>query len=188
MHLTIGLDVALNRSGLVVLDNSEEILSHQLISVKPSLRYYDKLSSLYDSYCAVFTDVFLARPKNVSLVLEGRLRAGWNGSTLASIEGARVTAYHAFVLTATHNKCPITVVEVDPNDLKLYIAGKRNANKEEVRAALIKKLPSVTRLDYQEDVYDAVAIAVTYLRGSDDTRNQKITNPKPSRNRRKSSA
>ena len=151
----IGLDIALNKTGLVLVrDNT--VLDTKIIELKSGWKYYRKLVHLYEWYSGYFSNF-----TNPKLILEGRLKAGFSGNTLASIEGARVAAYLAFHSTLRQGEKDVYIYS--PSDVKLSIAGKRNANKEDMRLALSSF--SLTKgVPYQEDVYDAIALVIHHMR------------------------
>jgi Holliday junction resolvasome RuvABC endonuclease subunit len=167
--VVVALDCALNKTGLAILSKNEEILHTQLITVTNGWEYYRKIRYLYEVYSSIFEEVLTASPKSSILVLEGRLKAGWSGTALASIEGARITAFLAYYSILKQHEKDVSTVTYDPNGIKGFIAGKRNANKELMRESALSRFSLFNTLEYQEDIYDAIYIALYHLRGTHDT-------------------
>jgi Holliday junction resolvasome RuvABC endonuclease subunit len=162
-NITIGVDLALNKTGLAILGDDKEILHTQLIKVTGGWEYYRKIGYLYETYLDLFNDILTAEPSSSILALEGRLKAGWSGSTLASIEGARVACYLAYKNSCQNHEKDVNFSTHDPGKVKQFIAGKRNANKEELLAKAVSQFSWVSEVEYQEDIYDAIYIALLHM-------------------------
>lgn len=161
----ISIDIALNKSGVAVLSNLLEVEETSLITVTQSWDYYRKIAFLYDSYTDLFSRVLTASPSSHILVLEGRLKAGWRASSMASIEGARVSAYLAYHhICEKHEKKPEVFV-YDPNVVKYFIAKKRSANKDEMYEKALSRFSFLKGLEYQEDEFDAIYLGLYHLLG-----------------------
>ena len=162
-RLVIALDVALNKSGLAILSTEGDVLHTELIKVTPGWKYYQKIEYLYNEYLKLFDAVLTAKPAYSILVLEGRLKAGWSGTTLASIEGARITSFLAYYSTCQRHEKDVNVISYDPNDVKHFISGKRAAKKEELKQKALSQFTCLSGVDYQEDIYDAIYLALRHI-------------------------
>lgn len=161
--IVIALDVALNKSGLAILNLQGEVLHTEVIKVTSGWEYYRKIGYLYEEYEKLFDSILTAEPSSSILVLEGRLKAGWSGTTLASIEGARVASYLAYYSTCQRYEKDVKSVSYDPNEVKYFIAGKRSAKKEELREKALSRFTCLSSVDYQEDIYDAIYLALRHI-------------------------
>lgn len=172
-NILIALDVALNKSGLVVMDTDKRLLHSEVIEVKTHWDYYRKLDYLYDWYRAKFDAILTQEPKSAILVLEGRLKAGFSGNTLASIEGARVTAHRAFHTTAAQYEIDVKHVIYGPQKVKKYFAGRVNADKDMMYKAATSQFSQLSKLEYQEDIFDAIYLGLYHL--SEEAQNGKVS-------------
>lgn len=166
-RIVIALDIALNKSGFVVMDEKGKVLYTKVVEPNKKFKYYKKLSYLFEAFQEVFTLVLEKYPEHsVTLAMEDRLKAGWGGNTLATIEGARVTAYHAYRIACANAGKEVIMELHDPNDLKLQFTGKRNAGKMEMKSAS-ERYKSFDGIEYQEDIYDSIFLALRSLYGPD---------------------
>lgn len=156
--MVIGIDIALNTSGVAVKTGDEYQTS--LITVKPHWDYYRKLSHLQQEYRSLFSTLLTPERDSHILVLEGRLRAGWSANTMASIEGARVTVYLAFQDVCNDLGITPEVRVYDPNDVKKFIAGKRTANKTEMHESAVSRFSFLKDIEFQEDKFDAIYLCL----------------------------
>lgn len=161
-QILVTLDIALNKTGMSIMTTNNSVLSTRIIKVDEKTKYYDKLSELYTIYCELFTAIFQKyKDKSLILVLEGRLKAGFSGSALASIEGARVTVYHAFKNTASKYENSVEVVTYDPNSVKYGLSGKRNADKAYMFSSVSSYFSSLSKLSsLSEDELDAIYLGL----------------------------
>ena len=166
--IVIALDIALNKSGLAILNLQGEVLYTQVIKVTTGWEYYRKIGYLYEEYQSLFDTILTAKPASSILVLEGRLRAGWSGTTLASIEGARVASYLAYKSTCQRHEKDVNSTSYDPNEVKLFIAGKRAAKKDELKEKALSRFTCLADVEYQEDIYDAIYLALRHI-GKEDS-------------------
>jgi hypothetical protein len=113
-------------------------------------------------FTSVFDEIIQNNPETVTLVLEDRLKHGWSGATLASIEGARVTAYHAFRESFKSSQIKNDMVLYDPGIVKKHFTGKKTSQKSDVKKSAEKKNPIVKKYE-QEDVLDAIYLGVYHV-------------------------
>lgn len=150
----VGVDIALNKSGVVVTNEDLLILDSFLVAPDKKLPYYEKLADLHNKFFKLFTDLS-SISFTFTLLLEGRLKAGFGANTLASIEGARVAALLAY-LKAMGKESPFYVL--DPNKVKYHITGNRVANK-----AMVSSIVKLPPQHHQEDVVDAYCLCKYFL-------------------------
>lgn len=164
-HIVVSVDIAVNKSGIAILDSASRIIHTEVLSLKASWDYYRKLSEILSFFTDYFNRVLDYGPKKIDLVLEGRLKRGFSGETLASIEGARVSVYHAFHLTVhSHEKHKESLVAVYTPDLvKEYFTGRGNASKSAMYSAATTKYSSLKKVKFQEDIFDAIYLGVYHL-------------------------
>ena len=158
--LYICLDIALNKSGLAVLDDNGSIVKTDLFAFKRSEKdYYDKLVRLYSHYHRTFEDILAQNPSGVSLILEDRLKGGWNPKSLVNIEGARVAAFLAFRSLSEAAEVHL----YDPTNVKLAVGGRVAIKKEEMHEKLRDIFPAAKKIEYQEDIFDAISLGVCHF-------------------------
>jgi len=164
--ILINLDIALNKTGLSILDTKDNILYSEVVTVKSHWEYYKKLNHLYEYYLKFFDKVFNLKPKSVLLILEGRLKAGFSGNTLASIEGARTTAYRAYYIVCHKHEVDVRMKIYDPQTVKQYFSGRRNADKELMYKSALSRFSSLNTVEFQEDIYDSLYLGLYHLHAS----------------------
>jgi crossover junction endodeoxyribonuclease RuvC len=88
-------------------------------------------------------------------------RVAWNRNHVSALTVARATG--AIMVAAADAGLPVS--EYGPNEVKIAVTGMGNADKAQVRRALVRvhRLASVPT---QSDAADAVAVALTHLMGS----------------------
>ena len=160
--IIISIDIALNLSGIAIMDYDKQVYSTFTIESTRSWSYYKKLDFLFKTYNNLFTNISNKKPKSVTLVLEDRLKAGWSGSTLASIEGARVTCYHAFVQTMKNAGIKTNIFLYNPGLIKKHFTNKRAAKKDVVYKSAIQTNAFIKNYR-QEDILDALYLGVYHI-------------------------
>lgn len=160
--ILIGIDIALNTSGFCIMSPEGKVYYTQIIDMKKSLNYYEKLNGIYDKLINIFSTILEKNPRSVTLILEGRLKAGWSGSTLASIEGARVSSYHAFRQVFKASKIKNRFFVYEPGIIKKHFTGKRAAKKDIMLKSVGQKHPFVRRYK-QEDILDAIYLVLYHI-------------------------
>lgn len=183
--IVIGVDIALNKTGIVIMSQKMKIVYTHTLVLKQNLTYLAKLDEILTYFREFFEEVFEQKPASVQLVLEGRLTRGFSGSTLASIEGARVTTYHAFHLTL--QKCvpgeKPNVFIYSPGVVKQFFTGKTTANKSEMLKSAYSRFSSLEKIEFQEDVFDAIYLGLFHIlegrKGIDAATKRAKKSPKP---------
>lgn len=161
-RIIVALDVALNTTGVVLMDYDKFIYSSFLVEIKKTIPYYKKLDQLYSIYHNIFLKIIEKNPSSIDLVVEDRLKAGWSGSTLASIEGARVTSYHAFMQAIKGSGKKKSVTLYNPGLVKKYFTNSRAAKKDVVYKSAIEKYKFLKNYS-QEDILDAIYLALYHI-------------------------
>ena len=88
-------------------------------------------------------------------------RLAWNRNQVSALQVARATG--AVMVVA--DRAGLAVEEYGPNEVKIAITGAGNADKHQVRDALVR-IHGLRDCPVQADAVDAVAIALTHLMGS----------------------
>lgn len=161
-NIIIAVDIALNLSGVAILDFNKQVYSTFTVESTRSWNYYKKLDYIMKTFNSTFTKIKDKSPKSITLILEDRLKAGWSGSTLASIEGARVTCYHSFVQTFEGSQIKTSVILYNPGLIKKHFTNKRAAKKEEVYKSATQENPFIKKYS-QEDILDAIYLGVYHI-------------------------
>jgi len=161
-QIIIAIDIALNTSGVAIMDYHKQIYATFLVKSVVSKKYYHKLDYIYDTFFEVFKEISVENPKSITLILEDRLKAGFSGATLASIEGSRVTSYHAFRQVFKSSQVETDVVLYDPGIIKKHFTGKRAAKKETVLKSALENNPFLKRYK-QEDILDAIYLGLYHV-------------------------
>lgn len=160
--IIVAVDIALNKTGVAIMDFSKYVYSTFLISNTISRPYYEKLDNIYDTFFSEFFNVRHEEPKSVILVLEDRLRAGFSGAALASIEGSRVSSYHAFRQAFMGSQTETGVVFYDPGSVKKHFTGVKTSKKDIVFKSVQEKNPFIKKYK-QEDILDAIYLALYHI-------------------------
>jgi len=88
-------------------------------------------------------------------------RVAWNKNQVSALTVARATG--AIMVVAAD--AGLSVTEYGPNEVKIAVTGMGNADKQQVRRALVK-VHGLKEVPVQADAADAVAIALTHLVGA----------------------
>lgn len=160
--IIVSIDIALNLTGVAIMDFDKQVYSTFTVESTRSWNYYKKLDFLFKKYKTLFSNILNKKPKSVTLILEDRLKAGWSGSTLASIEGARVTCYHAFMQEFESSQIKTDVVLYNPGLIKKHFTNKQAAKKEEVYKSATKTNTFIKKYR-QEDILDAIYLGVYHI-------------------------
>jgi len=88
-------------------------------------------------------------------------RLAWNRNQVSALQVARATG--AVMVVA--DRAGLPVEEYGPNEVKIAVTGAGNADKHQVRDALVR-IHGLRNCPVQADAVDAVAIALTHLMGS----------------------
>lgn len=154
--IVLGLDPGLKRIGYSILEFDEypRLVLTGSHETKRNISLPEKLGSI-----ASHIEDLLARYAPDVCVVE-TLFYGKNPRSTISLSHAR-----GAVLAVLHNH-NVDVVEYAPQEVKRAICGNGRASKEQV-AYMVKKLLD-TETDFNEDVSDAIALALCYTNRARD--------------------
>jgi crossover junction endodeoxyribonuclease RuvC len=152
----LGVDPGLARLGLAVLEGNgrnAELIWAGAVDTAPASEEAERLRLLC---VAVREAISLQRPASVALE-----RVAWNKNHVSALTVARATG--AIMVVAADAGLPVT--EYGPNEVKMAVTGMGNADKQQVRTALVK-VHGLKEVPVQADAADAVAVALTHLVGA----------------------
>jgi crossover junction endodeoxyribonuclease RuvC len=152
----LGVDPGIAQLGLAVVDGdgrSAELVWAETVSTDPASEESERLRGL----CLAMREAISAhRPTAVAFE-----RLAWNRNQVSAIAVARATG--AMMVVAAEAELP--VAEYGPNEVKMAVTGMGNADKEQVRRALVR-VHGLRRVPTQADAADAVAVALTHVMGA----------------------
>ena len=88
-------------------------------------------------------------------------RVAWNKNQVSALTVARATG----AIMVGRRRRGASVAEYGPNEVKIAVTGMGNADKQQVRRALVK-VHGLKEVPVQADAADAVAVALTHLVGA----------------------
>lgn len=152
----IGIDPGTTKIGFGVIDFDEKnknisLVKYGLIMLKESFSY-EKIKKIYD------TMVELNEEFHPDFVAIENQFLGRNVQTLLKLTHAKTAMMLAFM---NHNE-KMVIEEYPPATVKLAIAGKGNATKEELEE-VINKILKIEIDDKHLDVSDALGVALCHL-------------------------
>jgi crossover junction endodeoxyribonuclease RuvC len=152
----LGVDPGVARLGLAVVDGGDrkaDLIWADAVDTDPGSQESERLRALC---LAVRAAISTHRPSSVAVE-----RVAWNRNHVSALTVARATG--AIMVAAADAGLPVS--EYGPNEVKIAVTGMGNADKAQVRRALVRvhRLASVPT---QSDAADAVAVALTHLMGS----------------------
>lgn len=152
----VGVDIALRTSGIAVADKDANVLGTTLVRTYSTHTYIESIYKVYSEFFDLFTSLFVYAP-HLEIAVEDRLQVGWSGTTLASIEGARIAAVLAIKAAAESRKATYNLTMYPPSLMKTHFAGKGNASKLEMRG-VSRGIDTFKNLEaeYQDDIWDAI--------------------------------
>ena len=173
MKLYIGVDIALRKSGYVVLDEQMNIIQREVVVIPDKLDYTSSVYELFEK----FTTLFKALPAGAELhlVVEDVLAFVHIKSALA-IHAARTACILAWHHAHTSNR---NIAYHTPNSVKYWLTKKRGAKKPDVLAAMQAKYPQYAYDTFTEDEVDALALVLYHLEEESSVKPV----PKPKRRR-----
>jgi crossover junction endodeoxyribonuclease RuvC len=152
----LGVDPGVARLGLAVVDGKRsgaDLVWSATVLTQAGGEEAERLRLLCD---AMREAIAAHAPSAVALE-----RLAWNRNQVSAIAVARATG--AIMVAAAEAGLP--VAEYGPNEVKIAVTGMGNADKEQVRRALVK-VHGLRGVPVQADAADAVAVALTHLVGS----------------------
>lgn len=163
MQHIFAVDIALRKSGLLLLDPTGSILYHKVLVVKPKVAYTEAVLQIYDDISETYS--FIQKqyaPSHLTTVMEDV--AGFvHVKAALAIHAARTAA----VLAYHHSHIPHKeITYYTPNVVKHWLAGKRGAKKDELLAGLKLQFPQYNYSTLQEDEIDALALGLFHRKES----------------------
>jgi crossover junction endodeoxyribonuclease RuvC len=152
----LGVDPGVASLGLAVVEGngrSASLLWSHTVRTPSDGRDAERLRRICDGMREA-----IAAHGPASVALE---RLAWNRNQVSAIAVARATG--AVMVAAAEAGVPVS--EYGPNEVKIAVTGMGNADKEQVRRALVK-VHGLRDVPAQADAADAVAVALTHLVGS----------------------
>jgi crossover junction endodeoxyribonuclease RuvC len=152
----LGVDPGVARLGLAIVDGTgrrAELVWAGAPTTRPGRAESERLQELC---AAVRAAIVHHRPGSVALE-----RLAWNRNQVSALAVARATG--AIMVVAAEAGLP--VAEYGPNEVKVAVTGMGNADKDQVRRALIK-VHRLRDVPAEADAADAVAVALTHLVGA----------------------
>ena len=152
----LGVDPGLARLGLAVVDG-EGRRTHLVWAGAVDTASGSEESERLRQLCVAVRDAISAhRPTSVALE-----RVAWNKNHVSALSVARATG--AIMVVAADAGLPVS--EYGPNEVKIAVTGMGNADKGQVRRALVR-VHGLQDVPLQADAADAVAVALTHLVGA----------------------
>ncbi len=152
----LGVDPGVARLGLAVVDGDgrkAELIWADAFHTPAGSEESERLRRLS---VAMRDAIGAHRPSAVALE-----RVAWNRNQVSALTVARATG--AVMVVAAEAGLPVS--EYGPNEVKMAVTGMGNADKHQVRRALIR-VHGLRSVPAQADAADAVAVALTHLMGA----------------------
>jgi len=149
----LGVDPGMARLGLAVVarrDRKPVIIWSGTIQTSRRTPEAVRLHAIWEGVRAA-----VSKHRPVSIALE---RVAWNVNKASAMAVARATG----VVMAAAAEAGVPVEEYGSLEVKNAITGSGNADKAQIRAALVR-VHGLTEVPLQPDAVDAVAIALTHL-------------------------
>lgn len=161
MKYIFAVDIALRKSGLLLLDPASNILYHKILVVKPKVEYTEAMLQIYDDISETYNYIQKQySPEHLSTVMEDV--AGFvHVKAALAIHAARTAAVLAFHHSHTPHK---DITYYTPNVVKHWLAGKRGAKKDELLAGLKIQFPQYNYSTLKEDEIDALALGLFHIK------------------------
>ena len=158
MKYTVGIDIALRKSGIIVLDENKNIIYKDVLVIKPKFEHIEAVQIIYN----YFKDFKLPDDTTeVSWVIEDVLAMVHLKAAL-SIHAAR-TAATLGILNKSHTSNK-DIVYYTPNAVKYWLTNKRGGSKDELLVGLKVKFPDYDYDSLTEDERDALALVLYHLK------------------------
>jgi crossover junction endodeoxyribonuclease RuvC len=149
----LGVDPGLANVGLAVVarrDRSATLVWAAAIHTDAEADESGRLHRLAD---AVTVTIAEHRPEAVAIE-----RVAWNRNQVSALRVARATG----AIMAAAAGAGVGVHEYGPNEVKIAVTGAGNADKRQVRDALVR-IHGLRQVPDQPDAADAVAVALTHM-------------------------
>ena len=152
----LGVDPGLARLGLAVVEGNGRRAALIWAGAVETAAGSEESARLRQLCLAVREAISVHQPASMA-----EERMAWNKNHVSALSVARATG--AIMVVAADAGLPVT--EYGPNEVKIAVTGMGNADKAQVRRALVK-VHGLTEVPAQADAADAVAVALTHLVGA----------------------
>jgi crossover junction endodeoxyribonuclease RuvC len=152
----LGVDPGLARLGLAVVDGDGRKTDLVWAGAVDTASGSEESERLRQLCVSVRQAISVHRPSSMAVE-----RVAWNKNHVSALSVARATG--AIMVVAADAGLPVT--EYGPNEVKIAVTGMGNADKAQVRRALVK-VHGLHDVPAQADAADAVAVALTHLVGA----------------------
>jgi crossover junction endodeoxyribonuclease RuvC len=149
----LGVDPGVARTGLAVLtprDRKPALTWAGTVVTAPGVAEADRLRAIAEAVRAAIAE---HRPSVVALE-----RVAFNRNTVSALQVARATG----VVMAIAAEAGVPVEEYAPSEVKSTVTGMGNADKRQVRDALVR-VHGLKEVPTQADAADAVAVALCHI-------------------------
>jgi crossover junction endodeoxyribonuclease RuvC len=149
----LGVDPGLTSLGIATVTMQRRrpaVLLAETVRTPADLAQPERLRRIHD---AVTSAIAEHQPGSVAIE-----RVAWNKNQVSALQVARATG----VVLLAAAEAGILVEEYGPLEVKMAVTGQGNADKAQVRAALVR-LHGLTELTSEPDAVDAVAVALCHL-------------------------
>lgn len=150
----LGVDPGLSRCGLAVLDGdarSAGVVRAGVVRTPPSGQVSDRLAQLYEEVHGLLADT---RPEAVAIE-----RVFFN----RNVRTAMGVGQSAGVVLLAAGQAGLPVTEYTPTEVKAAVAGRGDADKEQV-GFMVRAILALEDVPKPPDVADALALALCHLR------------------------
>jgi len=162
LKYTFGIDIALRKSGFILLDESGKIVYHEVFVVPAKVEYTEAVLKIYEKLSEVYSFILNKfKPEHLTTVMEDVAGFVHIKAALA-IHAARTSGVLAYHHSHISNK---NIVYHTPNAVKHWLTKKRGAKKDELLVALTSVFPEYNYSLLQEDEIDALALALYHMKG-----------------------
>jgi crossover junction endodeoxyribonuclease RuvC len=149
----LGVDPGLSALGLAAVarrDRRPELVFAETVRTRGDIAEADRLRLIHD---AIRDAIAAHRPESVAVE-----RVAWNKNQVSALQVARATG----VVLLAAAEAGLSVEEYGPLEVKMAVTGQGNADKAQVRDALVR-LHGLRDVPSQPDAADAVAVALCHL-------------------------
>jgi crossover junction endodeoxyribonuclease RuvC len=152
----LGVDPGLARLGLGVVEGNGRKTQLVWAGAVDTDTRSEESERLHQLCAAVREAISAYRPSSMAVE-----RVAWNKNHVSALSVARATG--AIMVVAAD--AGLSVTEYGPNEVKIAVTGMGNADKQQVRRALVR-VHGLQDVPLQADAADAVAVGLTHLVGA----------------------
>jgi crossover junction endodeoxyribonuclease RuvC len=149
----LGVDPGLANVGLAIVARRDRAAMLMWADTVRTPADADESGRLHRLATAVTEAIAEHRPDAVAIE-----RVAWNRNQVSALRVARATG----AIMAAAAAAGVGVQEYGPNEVKIAVTGAGNADKRQVRDALVR-IHGLRQVPEQPDAADAVAVALTHM-------------------------